>query len=70
MNKTGKSDDAKSGSGTFRMRKRDGREIQKKGFWIAADDAHAFEIWCVTNRRDESDVVGELIAEFLRKKKR
>lgn len=69
MNKR-KGEQPKSTSGTFRIRKRDGREIQRKGYWLDANDAHAFEIWCVTNRKDESEVVGELIAEFLRKQKR
>jgi hypothetical protein len=66
----GKADEMKASSGTFRTRQRDGRELQKKGYWLDAKDAHAFEIWCVTNRREESDVVGELIADFLKKQRR
>jgi hypothetical protein len=67
MNVKRKADDAKPTSGTFRTRKSDGAELQKKGYWLNAKNAHAFEIWCVINRRDESQVVDELIAEFLKK---
>jgi len=65
-----KGSETKPTSGSFRVRKRDGLAIQKKGFWLDAKSAHAFEIWCVTNRKDESEVVGELIEEFLKRQKR
>lgn len=55
--------------GTFRLRKRDGIEVQKKCVWIPADRALAFEVWCAANRRDESEVVDQLIAELLRKRR-
>jgi hypothetical protein len=56
-------------SQSFRTRKRDGAELQKKGYWIDADVAYAFEVWCVTQRRDESQVVTELLRAFLAKQK-
>jgi hypothetical protein len=54
---------------SFRTRKRDGTELQKKGYWIDVDVAYAFEVWCVTQRRDESQVVTELLRAFLAKQK-
>jgi hypothetical protein len=56
-------------SGTFRTRKRDGVELQKKGYWIDTAVALEFELWCVKNRRDESQVITELVRAFLAKKK-
>lgn len=53
----------------FRTRKRDGVEMQKKGYWIPAERALAFEMWCTANRRDESEVLSELIGELLRRKR-
>jgi hypothetical protein len=60
----------KTASGNYRVRKRDGQELQRKGFWIPADQAHALTIWCAINKTDESEVVTTLLTEFLRSNKR
>lgn len=55
----------KTDSANFRMRKRDKRETQRKGFWIPADIALELSIYCAQNRTDESEVVSMLLAEHL-----
>lgn len=42
--------------------------MRKKTFWL--DDAlvHAFEVWCVTNRREPNEVLTEFFRSFVGKK--
>jgi hypothetical protein len=49
----------------FRIRKRDNRECQRKGFWLPADVALELSVHCARNRRDESEVVSMLVANYL-----
>lgn len=50
-----------SSTTTYRTNK-DGTLMRKKAFWLEDELVHAFEVWCVTNRRDP----GEMVAEFFR----
>jgi len=49
----------------FRIRKRDNRECQRKGFWIPADIATELSVHCVRSRTDESEVISRLLADYL-----
>ncbi len=52
----------------FRLRKRDNREMERKGFWIPADVAVELRIHCVRNRElDESEIVTQLLCDYLNK---
>ena len=59
-----KDQEEKEQSDTLR-RTKDGRIIERKGFWVEAERAKLFKIWCVTNDRDMSEIVDELIKKFL-----
>jgi hypothetical protein len=61
-----KEEKEKSISSNFRTTA-DGRQLEKKGFWLDAERAHKFKIWCTVNRKDMSEVVDELVATFLAK---
>src|SRR5262245_22057406 len=49
----------------FRVRKRDNRECQRKGFWIPADVAIELKVHCVRAQTDESEVVSKIICDCL-----
>ena len=49
----------------FRIRKRDNRELERKGFWIPADVAVELRVHCVRNRTDDSELVSKIIVEYL-----
>jgi hypothetical protein len=48
-----------------RLRKRDNRECERKGFWLPADVAVELKVHCVRARTDESEVVSRLVVDYL-----
>ncbi len=58
----------KSDSMNFRIRQRDNRETEKKSFWVPSDLLEAFEIQCVKEGKDRSELVSELIANYVNEK--
>ncbi len=48
-----------------RLRKRDNRMCQRKGFWIPEDVAIELGVHCLRARTDESEIVSKLITDYL-----
>ncbi len=54
-------------SGTTYRTRKDGTVMKKRCFWLEEEVAHAFEVWCVTNRREPNEVVTELFKDLVGK---
>lgn len=55
-------------SGSTYRTKQDGTLMRKKTFWIEDELVHAFEVWCVQNRREPNEVLAEIFRSILAKK--
>jgi hypothetical protein len=49
---------------TYRTRK-DGTVMKKRCFWIEEEVVHAFEVWCVVNRREPNEVVTDMFKNLV-----
>jgi hypothetical protein len=49
--------------------RQDGRVLRKMAFYLDEDVARRFKVQCVLEGRDMSEVLGELVAKYLRERR-